>query len=841
MAQRPESTESRRDCHGQLPLPYHSLDAEGRIRTVNQPWLDVLGYDRSAVEGEPFEQFLTSESTAAFEGAFDAVADGERVQTTLTVRHADGQLLTMDYAARGTVENGSFSHTHAQLRDVTERREREIQLAKSQDVADIGRWSKDIPSDRIWWSEEVYEMWGVEKGSGAIDHETFRAHVHPEDRDAVEAAWEAALAGDPYDVEHRILTDDGAVRWVREKAEIEFERGEPVAATGIVQNITERKQREQQLAQERAKYRTLIEESHDGIVVVQGTDIVVANEQLAALLGEPDPAAVEGTPFVEFIAPSHRELVRDRHRARMAGASVPGRYEAALQSADGKRIPVELNASKITYEGEPADMAVVRDIRERKAREQKLRRFKRAAEAAGQAIYITSPDGTIEYVNQAFERVTGYAKADAVGENPRLLKSGEMSPAFYRELWDTVLSGEVWEAEFVNRRKDGETYAAHQTISPITDENGDIEAFVAIQADITDRIEREETITERTERLDLALEGAELGVWDWDMQADTVHRDDRWAAQLGYDTGEIDAEFHGRESLIHPDDRATHDEALQAHVAGEADYYRCEYRLRTSSGTWKWIRNVGKIVERAADGTPLRAVGVHQDIDDQKRTRKRLERNNELLQAIDRVLRHNLHNDMNVVEGYADTIRERATGRLEAQAETIVETSQALLDTVDKERRITSLLAEPDDPEVVDLGSVLPAAVDRLRAQYPEATITQDLPLAAPVVANPNVDQALAELLENAVVHSNKASPHVRLAAETDGESVVVTVADDGPGIPEMERAVLTDATEITPLYHGDGLGLWFVNLVVDQSDGDLTFAENEPHGSVVTVRLPRS
>jgi PAS domain S-box-containing protein len=127
---------------------------------------------------------------------------------------------------------------------------------------------------------------------------------------------------------------------------------------------------------------------------------------------------------------------------------------------------------------------------EREARERELRRFRRAVEAAGHAVFLTDTDGTIEYANPAFEEITGYDHEEVIGSTPSILNSGEMSDAYFAELWDTILSGEEWAEEVVNRRADGSLYHAHQTIAPIADD-GDIETFVAIQTDITERKERE--------------------------------------------------------------------------------------------------------------------------------------------------------------------------------------------------------------------------------------------------------------------------------------------------------------------------------------------------------------
>ncbi|MFB6097471.1 MAG: PAS domain S-box protein, partial [Haloferacaceae archaeon] len=130
------------------------------------------------------------------------------------------------------------------------------------------------------------------------------------------------------------------------------------------------------------------------------------------------------------------------------------------------------------------------------------RMFHRAVEAAGHSIYFTTPGGTITYVNPAFETTTGYSAEEAIGATPRILKSGEHGQEFYERLWDTILSGQVWRSEIVNRRKDGETYAVDQTIAPVLDDADEVVCFVAVNVDITEKREYEQAIERQNERLD---------------------------------------------------------------------------------------------------------------------------------------------------------------------------------------------------------------------------------------------------------------------------------------------------------------------------------------------------
>ncbi len=139
------------------------------------------------------------------------------------------------------------------------------------------------------------------------------------------------------------------------------------------------------------------------------------------------------------------------------------------------------------------------DITARKKAEEWLRMFQRASEYSAHGILITDPQGTILYVNPAFTRMTGYTYEEAVGQTPRILKSGKHDREFYRNLWNTIRSGKVWSGEMINRRKDGTLYYEEQTIAPVFDEKGNITHFVAVKQDVTPR-KRMEAALERARR-----------------------------------------------------------------------------------------------------------------------------------------------------------------------------------------------------------------------------------------------------------------------------------------------------------------------------------------------------
>ncbi|MGD9267501.1 MAG: PAS domain S-box protein, partial [Desulfobacterales bacterium] len=141
--------------------------------------------------------------------------------------------------------------------------------------------------------------------------------------------------------------------------------------------------------------------------------------------------------------------------------------------------------------------------------------LKKVSEAVAQSpvsVVITAKDGTIEYVNPTFSEVTGYSAEEAIGQNPRVLKSGDLPQSFYKELWDTILSGNVWQGEFINRKKSGEDFWESASISPIVNDEGEITHFVAVKADITERKHSEEQQKERATRTRAIVDHAADGI-----------------------------------------------------------------------------------------------------------------------------------------------------------------------------------------------------------------------------------------------------------------------------------------------------------------------------------------
>lgn len=209
------------------------------------------------------------------------------------------------------------------------------------------------------------------------------------------------------------------------------------------------------------------------------------------------------------------------------------------------------------------------------------------------------------------------------------------------------------------------------------------------------------------------------------------------------------------------------------------------------------------------------------------------------LKVLDRVLRHTLRNELNVVRGRAELLADAGDAEVADHGAQIIERCDALLSTAEKQRAINEVLDADTTAEPCDAARVVESAVESVRTDYPEAAVALDVPERAYAVAVPQFETAVRELVENGIRHADRDPAQVAVDVTVGDDAVRISVTDRGPGIPEMERRVLTGEDDIDALHHSQGLGLWLVHWTVTYSGGRLAFADNEPTGTVVTVSLP--
>ncbi|WP_229125069.1 hybrid sensor histidine kinase/response regulator [Halapricum desulfuricans] len=807
----------------QFPQPtveIEYLSDEPIVRQVNSAFEETFGYSAEEIVGESLDSYIVPQDRQqrAREINDRVQSTGRLVSEEVTRRTNSGE---RHFILQNAVYNGG-SKALGVYTDITDRREREIQLQKAQNVANLGYWSMDFRSGEVYWSEQICDIWGFADGTWSIDEDTYMEYVHPDDRDAVAKQWQAAKEGEPYDIEHRIVTDGGETKWVRANADFEFDNaGNPVSAIGIVQEITERKQRESRLETQAEA----MEVSMEGIALLDETgEFIYMNQAHADVFGY-DPEDLLGRTW--------RCLYDEAEIARFENTVFPEiedagkwRGEAVGQTRHGTRVHHELTLSRLD---DGKLICTNKDITERKQREWDLRRFRRAIEASAHSIYITDCNGTIEYVNPAFERTTGYSAEEAVGRTPAILRSEANDEELYEEMWDTILKGDTWHGELINTTKQGDQYVVNKTIAPVTDDSDETTHFVSVNKDVTEMREQQDELY----RLRQAIDKAHIPLTMTDPAKDDnpmVYINEAFTDLTGYSEAELLGE--NCRLLQGPDSDPETVADLRAAIDNE-EQTTVELRNYRKDGTMFWSQiTVTPVYD--TDGDLIRWLGTQRDITERKEREQHL-------QVLERVLRHNIRNDIHVIRGFAEAIQDATSGTIATHAESIRTKSDQLVDTANKQRMITEVLLERPVQDTFEINDLLQHVTQSVAEDYPDATIHVHCPEDITVVASSRIGQAVEELLVNAIQHNDTASPVVKTTVSRDDEHVSLDIADNGPAIPDMEQQVGTRGEKVDPLYHGSGLGLWLVYWIVTRSDGTVVFEENDPSGNRVKIELPRS
>ncbi len=224
--------------------------------------------------------------------------------------------------------------------------------------------------------------------------------------------------------------------------------------------------------------------------------------------------------------------------------------EETARRRDGTEVPVEISLSEWHAADGHYVTAIIRDVTDRREADRAARRLAAAIEETDDSVVVTDPAGTILYVNPAFERVTGYTIEEALGQNPRILKSGHQDAAFYAALWATLARGETWRGEFHNVRKDGSIYIEEASIAPVRDADGRTVSYVAVKRDVTAQKAALDALeTSRAELAD-AQRIAHVGSWRWDADTGAVTWSDELFRIFGREPGTPAPRFADQEQLF---------------------------------------------------------------------------------------------------------------------------------------------------------------------------------------------------------------------------------------------------------------------------------------------------
>ena len=264
------------------------------------------------------------------------------------------------------------------------------------------------------------------------------------------------------------------------------ENGKLLGTIGSGRNVTSEINALNELAANERKYRTLISNLHESIVITRKSKIIFANEAFIRLT-EMSEEELYNLSFISLIKPTYRHSVIEYDGSDYNFKISDEPYEFELILPNEREITIINRNVVIDWDNETAVLNLFRNITTEKQALEENRKLSKAVKQSPLMIIITDIDGVIEYVNPHFTEITGFSADEAIGQKPSILKSGTETEEFYKDMWDTILYGITWSGEYQNKKKNGELYWCYNTISPIFDDDGKITNFLAIQTDVSEQ------------------------------------------------------------------------------------------------------------------------------------------------------------------------------------------------------------------------------------------------------------------------------------------------------------------------------------------------------------------
>ncbi|MBA5639157.1 EAL domain-containing protein [Duganella sp. LX20W] len=359
-------------------------------------------------------------------------------------------------------------------------------LTFSLQASNTGLWDWDLASDEIYLSPEWKAQLGYGPDALSNSLATWDALLHPQDR---EAAWQTVrdyLASGrlQYENAFRMRHADGGYRWILARGERHKDGDGNAHLLGSHVDITAQKQTEQALRAESEKNLALLRNASDGIHILDAHgDVIEASVAFCAMLGYTREELI-GMNVARWDA-RFGQAELDALLARQLDGGVHNQFETRHRRKDGSLVDVEISNCPLELAGQPVLFNSARDITERKRVEAQLRITASVFENSQEGILITDDENDIVDVNAAFTRITGYARDEVVGRNPRMLSSGRHDGGFYQQLWAQLQRDGYWRGELWDRRKSGEVYPELVSISAVRDERGQVQRYVAVFSDIS--------------------------------------------------------------------------------------------------------------------------------------------------------------------------------------------------------------------------------------------------------------------------------------------------------------------------------------------------------------------
>lgn len=473
-------------------------------------------------------------------------------------------------------------------------------------------------------------------------------------------------------------------------------------------------------------------------------------------------------------------------------------------------------------------------------------------------VWSQAPGWVVHWVSDSVADLLGYAPEDLLAGrlHYRDLIHPECFDRVAGELRASVEAGEesCAHSPYRLRRVDGSWIWVFDRTVIDRDDAGRAIRYETYLIDVSENIRAREALDEQRRRMELVFEAAEIGYWDWNPQTGDVAFNGQWCRMLGYDVDELVPNDESWRRLVHPEDMPACEEAIRRHEGGESALYEAVFRMRHKDGSWRHILARGRILERDAQGLPVRFAGTHVDISARREAELRAEEATRAKSLFLAKMSHEIRTPLNGVLGLIQLLEQTELDENQRETlEMIRESGDGLLEIVNAILDLSKIEAGrlELDPHPFEVRRLLRGVHDLYRETALTKGLDYQLSIDETVPArlvgdSHRVRQVLMNLISNAIKFTEGGEVTLRSRAEIlgDGDRCrwILEVRDTGKGIEdasEIFEAFQQEERSISRSYGGTGLGLAIVRQLVDAMEGEVDVASAPGRGSTFTVRLP--
>lgn len=761
-------------------------------------------------------------------------------------------------------------------------------LRESQRLAHLGNWDWDLVNDDMYWSDELYCIFGFNPQSFVASLEMFLKSVASEDREKVYGAINDAInKKKSFVIEHTILLPDGSSRTARTRGYAQCnQNGDPMRLIGITQDITEHKKLENELYDSYNLFKQYIENAPVSIFW-KDMDLKVkgCNKNMAALMGLSQEEII-GKSDKELQYPKWAEKYLHDDNDSIQTLTPKLNCEERYISAAGKEHLVRASKLPLFNENNQVSgiLAVIEDITKQKEIEQELRRAKDNMEEAQRIAHLGSWEWSINenkrFWSDEYYRIHGLEPQSIKPDYKLLFKY--IHPDDMQSVVDKMnlllIEKKPFELDYRLVRNDGSMCYVIMRGQPFFSQDGKLIKMFGTLQDITERKKAEEEKrhndelrreaemlrTKEQEYLEI-LDGSTEGSWILDFQNETIEYSLQWSKRIGYENLIAGNWFSYAQALIHPDDVKKYLEELRYTLDRKLPKSKAEFRLKTVNNRYIWVLAQGKITYDE-NGHPLKMYGTSMVIEDRKKAEEALRRSESLLRSTAEELSQK---NKLITEFFTNVSHEFKTPLsiilMQLELMKLYQDDEAKMQELitaatQNSYRLARLVGNILDISKMDAGFmnarlVLTDMVSLIREicisvdpyvkakpiQFSFTTGVNSIMMPTDIE---KVERILLNLLSNAIKYTGKAGKIEVCVRKRKNGGVIITVEDTGLGISYDKQKIIFDRfAQVDTFYdrpnEGTGIGLSLVKSLVEILGGNISLSSELGKGSKFTVSLP--